>query len=92
MSGHAHRVGHPGDLLFELALGRVAPDFGWRVCGVRDLGVLAVTPTAYAPVDAATGEVAGAIGLGLDQAFAAAAHTSVDTVVMADYELAGLTT
>ena len=47
MPGPAHRVGHPGDLLFEFALGRGASGLGGGLCGIRDLGVLAVAPAAY---------------------------------------------
>jgi hypothetical protein len=53
----------------------------------EDLGV---DPVTYAVVDAATGAVAAAATSGLQAAFAASAKTSVDHVVMADYELAAV--
>lgn len=51
---------------------------------------LAVNPVTYAVVDAATGAAATAVSSGLEAAFAASAKSSVDRVVMADYELAAL--
>ena len=45
--GPAHRLGHPGHLLFEFAVGRAASGVGGGFCGVRDLGLLAVASTGY---------------------------------------------
>lgn len=61
-----------------------------QVSVVAPLAGLAVTPTPYAVADAATGSVVGAPGTGLEQAFGASTRRSADTVVLADYELAGL--
>ena len=44
----AGRLGHPGHLLFEFAVGRTARGAGGRFCGVHDLGVLAIAPAANA--------------------------------------------
>ena len=40
-------MGHAGDLLFESAVARTAAGAGGRICGVRDLGHLAVAPAAH---------------------------------------------
>src|SRR5687767_4700522 len=47
LPGPAHHVGRLGHLLFELAVGRAASGAGGCLCGVRDLGSLAITPAAY---------------------------------------------
>ena len=81
-----------GDELLGLAvLGAAGRSHGQGVPVTGPLADLKVTPTAFAVVDAATGAMSAGAGLGIGEAFAASARKSVDTVVMADYELAGLT-
>ena len=89
-AGSRHLVGIDEASVGWCVLGAAGRSHGERVIVEGPRAGLRVTQTEYASVDAATGELAGGVGLGLDQAFAASARLSVDTVVMADYELAGL--
>ena len=61
-----------------------------RITVAGALQDLKVNPVSYAVADAATGAVDAASGFGLDKAFGASNRVSVDRVVMADYEVAGL--
>jgi hypothetical protein len=75
---------------------------GWSVLGAAGrlhgqcvavegpMATLTVTPVRYAVVDAVSGAVAQGAGLAVENAFAASARSSVDSVAVADYELAGL--
>ncbi|HET9020952.1 MAG TPA: DUF6603 domain-containing protein [Ornithinibacter sp.] len=71
-------------------LGAAGRAHGERVVPAGPRPGIRVNPVAYAAVDAATGTVAGGAGTGLEMAFAASMRSTADTVVMADYEIAGL--
>jgi hypothetical protein len=84
---HLHPIGE--ELLGLVVLGAAGRSNGQGVPVVGPLADLKVRPTTYGVVNAATG-VLDEAGLGVGKAFAASARKSVDAVVMADYELAGL--
>lgn len=85
-----HLVGVDEAMLGWSVLGAAGRAHDQRSPVAQPLAGVTVTDVEYAPVDAATGAPVEAGGFGLDRAFAASTRVSADTVVMADYELAGL--